>query len=388
MTSNKTYWIAVLQVLLAGIFWATGPLFVKFSLNPQQYIIKYLWLRMFSLCILYTIKISIYFQFQNTGNDTIRSLLSLSGMSTKWKCAGIIGLACAMSGFVVSLAFVPAANTLCELAAAPFFAAIIEKIVLKQNVSKLTLICMLLSFFGLVLFAFEGVLDGNATSSSGSSGRLDKKEYRYVLGNTLGITSSIGVAIYTVALRFIPKNVKSTSNYGIVMSAYGALTVIIGATLGFSIDSLVNHSFISIHNATNYNYNTTTTTTTTTTTITTSHRLNPFDMPSINIWLSVGHACFIFAGFIFYTLGSSSLPAPETVLLSMLEVVGGVLLTFIFVGEYPGTWGVIGTVLTTIAVLVNGIGNGLIKKIDDENDNVKDEIDIEMKESSVTGSVK
>ena len=50
------------------------------------------------------------------------------------------------------------------------------------------------------------------------------------------------------------------------------------------------------------------------------------------------------------------------VLLSMMEVVGGVLLTYIFVGEYPGTMGIIGTILTTLAVVINGVGNGVLEK--------------------------
>ena len=284
-------------------------------------------------------------------------------MDRRYSTAGILGLACAMSGFVVSLAYVPAANTLCELAAAPFFAAIFERLLLKQNVSKITMICMLMSFLGLVLFALEGVFEDSA---AGSSGKLNEDDYDYVLGNTLGIISSIGIAIYTVALRAVPLE-QAGGIYGIVISAFSAFTVMCGATVGFAIDSILAGSVYS-YSIDNKNINTTSistntnTTTTTTTTTTTSHRMNPFDMPPINVWLSVGHAVFIFTGFIFYTQGSSHLPAPETVLLSMLEVVGGVLLTYIFVGEYPGTWGIIGTVLTTVAVLTNGIGNGWIQK--------------------------
>jgi drug/metabolite transporter (DMT)-like permease len=348
------YWKSVLWVLFAGCFWATGPLFVKFSVDASYWIVKYLWVRMFCLIVLYSVFISARIK-----NDKLSPILTLSGMSRKWVVAGVLGLACAMSGFVLSLSLVPAANTLCELAAAPFFAAVLERIFLNTRINVLTGACMFVATTGVILFALEGVITGNSdhlnatteniTTESfqlggGSSGSIDSSTYNPALGNTLGITASIGMALYTVSLRTIPKtsSEKNRSLYGLVMSMYGTLVVIVGTSI-----SLVITTFGAFDQSgkedRNQNY----------------HPMNPFGQPAVNIYLSIGHAVFIFAGFVFYTLGSNHLPAPETVLLSMTEVVGGVLLTYIFIGEYPGTLGIIGIALTTWAVLVNGVGNGI-----------------------------
>ena len=45
--------------------------------------------------------------------------------------------------------------------------------------------------------------------------------------------------------------------------------------------------------------------------------------------------------------------------LTMLEVVGGIMLTYFVLGELPGSLGLVGGCLIVVAVLSNGIGNGL-----------------------------
>ena len=64
----------------------------------------------------------------------------------------------------------------------------------------------------------------------------------------------------------------------------------------------------------------------------------------------------------------------------MMEVVGGVLLTYIFVGEYPGTMGIIGTILTTLAVVINGVGNGVLEKRRMKNHNAAGVVHVLKKE--------
>jgi drug/metabolite transporter (DMT)-like permease len=211
---------------------------------------------------------------------------------------------------------------------------------------------MCLAAVGLLMFAFEGVfVDGD----TGSSGSLNSETYNPFLGNALGIGSALGFSVYAVALTVIPKHRKEDGMYGVVMSMWGAVSVIVGGMIGMGGRAVFDDQVAGQPNATGN---------ATTGSVVVSHyaRMNPFDMPSINVWLSAGHAVFIFVGFVLYTLGSSHLPAPETVLLSMMEVVGGVLLTYLVVGEYPGTMGMIGTMLTTLAVIVNGVGNGVLEK--------------------------
>ena len=88
-------------------------------------------------------------------------------------------------------------------------------------------------------------------------------------------------------------------------------------------------------------------------------RTGPFDMPGMNVELSAWHGVFIFAGFCLFTVGAAKLSAPELILLTMLEVVGGIMLTYFVLGELPGSLGLVGGCLIVVAVLSNGIGNGL-----------------------------
>ena len=76
------------------------------------------------------------------------------------------------------------------------------------------------------------------------------------------------------------------------------------------------------------------------------------------------------------------------VLLSMMEVVGGVLLTYIFVGEYPGTMGIIGTILTTLAVVINGVGNGVLEKRRMKNHNAAGVVHVLKKEVTTEKEMK
>ena len=52
----------------------------------------------------------------------------------------------------------------------------------------------------------------------------------------------------------------------------------------------------------------------------------PFNsMPTINSYLSVLHGVIVASGLILYSLGAKYLPSAELALLSLMEVVGGVL---------------------------------------------------------------
>ena len=53
--------------------------------------------------------------------------------------------------------------------------------------------------------------------------------------------------------------------------------------------------------------------------------------------------------------GAAKLPAPELILLTVLEVVGGILLTYFVLGELPGPLGLVGASLFVVAVVCNGV---------------------------------
>ena len=86
----------------------------------------------------------------------------------------------------------------------------------------------------------------------------------------------------------------------------------------------------------------------------------PFSkMPVINSYLSLLHGLIVSSGLILYTIGAKHLPSAELTLLSLMEVVGGVLWVWIpifGINEVPSLTVLIGGVIITFAVLFHGYG--------------------------------
>ena len=82
-------------------------------------------------------------------------------------------------------------------------------------------------------------------------------------------------------------------------------------------------------------------------------------MPLKNSYLSLLHGGLVASGLILYSLGAKYLPSAELALLSLMEVVGGVLWVWmpIFgINEVPSLTVIIGGIIITFAVLMHGIG--------------------------------
>ena len=76
-------------------------------------------------------------------------------------------------------------------------------------------------------------------------------------------------------------------------------------------------------------------------------------------YLSLLHGLIVATGLILYTLGSKYLPSAELTLLSLMEVVGGVIWVWIpifGINEVPSFTVVLGGVIITAAVLFHGYG--------------------------------
>ena len=82
-------------------------------------------------------------------------------------------------------------------------------------------------------------------------------------------------------------------------------------------------------------------------------------MPTINSYLSMLHGVIVAAGLILYSLGAKYLPSAELALLSLMEVVGGVLWVWIplfGINEVPSLAVILGGLIITLAVLMHGVG--------------------------------
>ena len=82
-------------------------------------------------------------------------------------------------------------------------------------------------------------------------------------------------------------------------------------------------------------------------------------MPTINSYLSLLHGVIVASGLILYSLGAKYLPSAELALLSLMEVVGGVLWVWIpifGINQVPSLTVILGGIIITSAVIYHGYG--------------------------------
>ena len=213
---------------------------------------------------------------------------------------GGIFLATAFTGFIFSITMTTAAVTLFMLAAMPFIAAIAGYFILGETLRRTTLFSMIVAFFGVCIMIFNDSISGSA------------------LGAVIGFISATGFALYSVTIRWKPETPKFTT----VVLAGLFCALFSFCILGFS--------------------------------------FQPFaTMPSINSYLSLLHGLIVASGLILYTLGAKHLPSAELTLLSLMEVVGGVIWVWIpifGINEVPSFTVILGGVIITSAVLFHGYG--------------------------------
>ena len=207
-------------------------------------------------------------------------------------------LATAFTGFIFSITMTSAAVTLFMLAAMPFIAAIVGYFILGEILKKSTLIAMVIAFAGVCIMIINDSISGTA------------------LGAIIGFVSATGFALYTVTIRWKPETPKFTT------------VVLAGIFCAFFSFFILDFSF------------------------------EPFrTMPKINSYLSLLHGVIVASGLILYSLGAKYLPSAELALLSLMEVVGGVLWVWIpifGINEVPSLTVIIGGAIITLAVLYYG----------------------------------
>jgi len=215
--------------------------------------------------------------------------------------SGILGgicLATAFTGFIYSITITSAAVTLFMLAAMAFIAAIFGYFFLGELLSRSTFISMIIAFIGVCVMIYNDSISGT------------------ILGALLGFLSATGFAMYTVTIRWKPETPKFTT------------VVIAGLFCSFFSFLLLDFSF------------------------------EPFSsMPIKNSYLSLLHGLIVATGLILYSLGAKYLPAAELSLLSLMEVVGGVVWVWIpifGINEVPSLTVIIGGIIITVAVLYHG----------------------------------
>ena len=287
--SDRNYIRAFFLATLTGLIWSFGALMVRYMEAAQSYQWQYLFFRGLAIAVV----ILIYLMARD-GLAFINRFkrIGLSGL------LGSVGLMTAMSGFILSITLTKVANTLFMLAAAPFIAAFLGIVLLKEKVRYSTWVAMVIALLGILVMVLEGLGVGN------------------FLGNLLGLVTALGFAVFSVSLRWR----RQTPQFATIVLA-GVLCVLFALLILFL-------------------------------------RNETLAMPFRNVYLSMLHGFIVGSGLITYSISAKFLPAAELILLSLVEVVGGILWVYlpIFgIHEIPSVPTIVGGIIVLGAIVLDGV---------------------------------
>ena len=214
---------------------------------------------------------------------------------------GALGLVGAFICFIWSITLTTAANTLFLFATIPFIAAFMGIVILKEKIRPITWISMAIAFTGIGVMVIEGLEGGS------------------LLGTVTGFAAACGFATFSVSLRVR----KETPQFATIALAGILCAVITAAIMQIQSDSML--------------------------------------MPGRNILLSMVHGSLVGVGLLLFSLGARYFPAAELNLLSLFEVVGGVIWVYLPVfgiNEVPSMLTVVGGCIVCGAIILNSMGAG------------------------------
>ena len=284
-------------VCFAGTLWSFGALIIRYMVDARNYQWQYLFYRGLMIAT-----VLITYLMVKEGKSFITSFRhnGASGL------LGACGLVVAFIGFIWSITLTTVANSLFMLATAPFVAAFLGIVFLKEKVRQLTWAAMVIALAGILTMVLEGLEKGN------------------FLGNITAFISATGFAVFSVSLRWRKETPQFTT-----IALGGIICVLFTMLILFSQNSTVV-------------------------------------MPLRNVYLSMLHGLIVGVGLILFAKGAKFLPAAELTLLSMVEVIGGVLWVYlpIFgIHEVPSMLTVIGGTIVLLALILDGIGTGRVRQI-------------------------
>ena len=232
------------------------------------------------------------FLLVNEKKDFFLSLIKIDRISV----IGGLSLTTAMMGFIYSISYTTAAVTLFMLALMPFLASLIAYIFVKEKISLQNFLSMIIALIGAIIIIYASAFSGS------------------IFGLVMGFISSLGFATFSVALR--------------TKSNFKKFYILIYAGLFCAIISL---SLMILNGQELY-------------------------LPLKNIFLSITHGVIVAIGLILFSFGSKHLLSGELTMLSLLEVVGGILwawLPILGINEVPSLNTIIGGIVICLAIVVN-----------------------------------
>ena len=284
-TNADAHKYGVLFVFAAGVLWSTVGLGIR--MIEDAVVWQILLYRSISMSLFLYVLIrmrsgeSPFVQIRRIGSPAV-----IAGLS----------LVAAYSGGIYSIQNTSVANAMLLFATAPFMAAVLGWIVLREGVRIATWIAIVVAIGGIAIMV---------TDDSGSVA---------LKGSLAALGSAFGFAVFTVALRWGRTGEMLPA---VFLSGLFAIAITLAICLGLGISVV----------------------------------LSPNDGG-----IAMGMGVFqVGAGLILYTLGSRSLPAAELALLSLAEVLLGPLWVWLFLGETASVNTLIGGVVLLAAIAGNAL---------------------------------
>lgn len=275
----------VLFVFAAGVLWSTVGLGIR--LIEDAVVWQILLYRSISLTVLLYIVLRLrsgespFAQVRRIGFPAV-----IAGFS----------LVVAYSGGIYAIQTTSVANAMLLFATAPFMAAILGWIILRERVRRATWIAIGVAIAGIAIMV--------ANKSGGVA----------LIGSLAALGSALGFAVFTVALRWGKSGEMLPSVF---------LSGIFAIVITFAICRISGLSVV---------------------------------LSANDGSIAMGMGVFqVGAGLILYTLGSRSLPAAELALLSLAEVLLGPLWVWVFLGETATVNTLIGGAILLAAIAGNAV---------------------------------
>ena len=273
--------VGIPLVLMAGIFWSLSGLVYRWiEVATAWQVLFYRSLSLFCFIALWLVvryRGRLVGVFQSAGRLSVLGGLCLS---------------ISFSGYILALDQTSVANALFILAAAPFFAALLGRVLLSEHISWTTSLAMGMAALGLAVMAGNELAIGRG------------------LGELFALAAALGLAGLTITLRMR----RSTDMLPAILFASLFATLFALTGMLWDGDSLI---------------------------------LTPKDL-SLSVSLGVFQ---VGLGFMLYTAGSRHLPAVELTLLSLTEVIVGPILAWLGADEVPSTTTLAGGALILLAIV-------------------------------------
>ena len=273
--------VGIPLVLMAGIFWSLSGLVYRWiEVATAWQVLFYRSLSLFCFIALWLVvryRGRLIGVFQSAGRLSVLGGLCLS---------------ISFSGYILALDQTSVANALFILAAAPFFAALLGRVLLSEHIGWTTSLAMGMAALGLAVMAGNELAIGRG------------------LGELFALAAALGLAGLTITLRMR----RTTDMLPAILFASLFATLFALTGMLWDGDSLI---------------------------------LTPKDL-SLSISLGVFQ---VGLGFMLYTAGSRHLPAVELTLLSLTEVIVGPILAWLGADEVPSITTLAGGALILLAIV-------------------------------------